>query len=371
MSCANTGRASSLNKISRASRRDHHVNITISEIAKLANVSKSSVSLVLNNKPGISDKTRAKVLAIIKKYRYRPNQIAQSLAGGETKSIGLIIKEIDNPYFARLMRGVYDACSRLGYTVLLGSSEHLPAKETEIIRTMVSKRVDGLIISPLQSEDLTFSSFGELLKDAFPLVVLGTLTNHATNIVDIDNLKAAHDAVSFLIGEGHTRIAHFAGPIHTGHGQRRLEGYRQALMDHRISIENGLIVSVEPYVQNGYKAGKEMFARNTHPPSAVFCYNDLVAIGLMNALQELGIDVPGRVSVMGFDDIDIDEYLRIPLTTVRMPAYEIGTSAANLLIEQLAGAPSLLARRITLEHCIVERRSVARRTGHLSAGTIT
>lgn len=339
------------------------MKITITEIARLANVSKSSVSLVLNDKPGVSLKTRKKVLGIMEKYDYHPNQIAQSLAGRETKSIGLIIKEIDNPYFARLMRGVYDACSGLGYSVLLGSSEHLPEKETEIIRTMVNKRVDGLIVSPLQNEDLDFSHLADLIRDGYPLVILGTVTSRSINIVDVDNMKAAYDAVAFLVRKGHRRIAHFAGPVNTGHGQRRLEGYRQALIEHHIPIDKSLIVPVEPYVPNGYRAGMELFAGGDNLPTAVFCYNDLVAIGLMNALQELGVDVPGRVSVMGFDNIAIDEYLRIPLTTVEMPAYEIGKSAANLLITQIGGDPSPRVERIIMPHRIVERGSVEKRSG--------
>jgi LacI family transcriptional regulator len=337
--------------------------MTISEIAKLANVSKSSVSLVINNKPGVSDDTRAKVRRIIEKYHYNPSQIAQSLAGGETKSIGLIIKEIDNPYFARLMRGVYDACSRLGYSVLLGSSEHLPAKETEIIRTMVSKRVDGLIISPLQGDGFDYSYLADLVKDRYPLVILGTVPNYPISSVDIDNRRAAYDAVSFLIRKGHKRIAHFAGPVHTGHGQRRLEGYQQALADQNILIENNLIIPVEPYVQNGYAAGKELFSAGALPATAVFCYNDLVATGLMKALKELGVSVPGSVSVMGFDNIEMDDYLSIPLTTVQMPAYEIGQSAAKLLVTQLGQDPAPLVERVILEHKIIERASVVERTG--------
>ncbi len=344
------------------------MKITISEIARLANVSKSSVSLVLNNKPGVSLKTRKKVLGIMEKYHYHPNQIAQSLAGRETKSIGLIIKEIDNPYFARLMRGVYDACLDLGYTVLLGSSQHLPEKETEVIRTMVNKRVDGLIISPLQNEGVEFSYLSDLLKEGHPLVILGTVPSRSISIVDIDNQKAAYDAVSFLIRKGHKRIAHFAGPVNTGHGQRRLDGYKQALVDHGIPIDQSLIIPVEPYVVNGYREGKAMFAMGDDLPTAVFCYNDLVAIGLMNALKEQGIAVPGRVSVMGFDNLEIDSYLRIPLTTVQMPAYEIGVAAAKLVIRQIGAESTPYIERKILEHKIVERESVAEKSDLVHAG---
>jgi LacI family transcriptional regulator len=345
------------------------MRMTISEIGKLANVSKSAVSLVLNNKQGVSAKTRSKVLAIIKKYRYNPSQIAQSLAARETKSVGLIIKEIDNPYFSRLMRGVYDSCSELGYSVLLGSSELSTLKETEIIKTLVSKRVDGLIISPLQSEESDFSYLVDLLKDNYPLVILGIVANYPTNAVDIDNIKAAYDAVSFLIRHGHTKIAHFAGPLHSGHGQRRLEGFKQALIDHHIPINKNYLIPVEPYIPNGYRAGKELFSRNSNLPTAVFCYNDLVAIGLISALTDLGMAVPDDVSVMGFDNIDFGGYVRVPLTTVQMPAYEIGESAARLLIKQINHSSSPLVERVILEHKIIERKSVSKITGQDSLGS--
>ncbi len=337
------------------------MRMTISEIAKLANVSKSAVSIVLNNKAGVSEETRSKVQAIIDKYNYSPNQIAQSLAARETKSIGLVIKEIDNPYFAKLMRGVYDACSQLGYSVLLGSSELSPEKETEIIKTLVSKRVDGLIISPLQNEEADFTYLADLLNDSYPLVMLGVVTNYSTNVVDIDNVKAAYDAVSYLIEQGHTRIGHFAGPARSGHGQKRLEGYKQALIDHNIPIDKNYIVPVEPYTPDGYLAGKELFSSRTEHPSAIFCYNDLVAIGLINALTELGIEVPEDVSVMGFDNIDFGEYVRIPLTTVQMPAYEIGKSAANLLVKQISSSASPLIEKVILDHRVIKRASVSKK----------
>lgn len=337
------------------------MRMTISDIAKLANVSKSAVSIVLNNKAGVSEKTRAKVLDIIKKYNYNPSHIAQSLVVKETKSIGLVIKEIDNPYFAKLMCGVYDVCSKRGYSVLLGSSELSEEKETEIIKTLVSKRVDGLIISPLQNQEADYTYLANLLYEGYPNVILGMVTNFLTNVVDIDNTKAAYDAVTYLINKGHTKIAHFAGPVHSGHGHRRLEGYRQALVDHNIPIVRDYIIPVEPYIPNGYLAGKKLFSKKNNLPTAVFCYNDLVAIGLINALIEIGISVPDKVSVMGFDNIDFGKYVRIPLTTIQMPAYEIGKSAANLLIKQINNSSHLI-EKVLLEHKLIERKSVKKKS---------
>ncbi len=333
------------------------MRITISDIAKLANVSKSAVSIVLNNKSGVSEATRKKVLGTIKKYNYYPNQIAQSLAARETKSIGLIIKEIDNPYFAKVMKGVYDACSKLGYSVLLGSSELSSEKESEIINALLTKRVDGLLISPLQSEDTDFTYLANLLNDDYPLVILGEIKNFSTNRVDIDNINAAYDAVSYLIKLGHKRIAHLAGPVHSGHGQKRMEGYKQALIDNSIPINKNYILSIDPYTANGYKAGIELFSNNDLLPTAVFCYNDLVAIGLINALLDLKIPVPDKVSVVGFDNIDFSEFIKIPLTTIQMPAYEIGKAAATMLVNQITNSHSTQTEKVILEHTLIERSS--------------
>ena len=339
------------------------MRMTISDIAKLSNVSKSAVSIVLNNKVGVSDKTRKKVLATIKKYNNNPNQIAQSLAAKETKSIGLVIKEIDNPYFSKVMKGVYDTCSELGYSALLASSELSTDRETEIITTLMSKRVDGLIISPLQIENTNFKHISSLINDQFPLVVLGKISNYLTNSVDIDNIKAAYDAVTKLIKLGHRKIAHFAGPAHSGHGQKRLEGYKNALIDNNIPIKNEYILPVEPYILNGYNVGKELFSKNNNSPTAVFCYNDLVAVGLINALVEIDIKVPETVSVVGFDNIDFGEYLRVPLTTVNMPAYEIGKSATKLLIKQISNSSTPLNKSLILKHKIIVRNSCSEFSG--------
>ena len=184
------------------------MRMTITDIAKLANVSKSAVSIVLNNKTGVSAETRSKILSVIKKYNYNPNYIAKSLAAKETKSIGLIVEEIDNPFFAKVIRGVYKTCAKLGYSVLLGSAELSLNRETEIVNILVSKRVDGLIIFPLQSEGADFTYLSYLISENYPLVILGMVTNYVTNVVDIDNTKAAYDAVTYLIKQGHTKIAH-------------------------------------------------------------------------------------------------------------------------------------------------------------------
>ena len=335
------------------------MHITIDDVARLAKVSKATVSAVLNNRPGISSKTREHVMHVVQKLNYRPNQVARSLSIRETNSIGLVIKEIDNPFFAKVMKGVFDTCSDHDYTVLLGSSELSPAKEKQSIDTLTSQRVDGLILSPLQGSDVDFSYLADLVRLHFPFVMLDRIANFSTNLVEIDNERAAYRAVSYLIELGHVNIVYFGGPTYSSHSHDRLQGYQNALIDHDIPVRRQLIFNVGSYINNGYQTGLEFFRKNGKLPTAVFCYNDLVAIGLINALLELGLDVPADVSVIGFDDIDFCSSVKIPLTTIRVPAFQIGATAAELLIRQINQRSEPLHEHISLDAPLIVRNSCA------------
>ena len=338
------------------------MKITIADVAKIATVSKATVSAVINNKPTVSMTTRDKVLKAIEKLNYHPSEIARSLSIQKTKCIGLVIKEIDNPYFAKVMKGVFDVCCQQGYTVLLGSSELSPYQEMQSIETLTHQWVDGLIISPLQGEDIDFKYLANLLQEKYPLVMLGTVKNYQTNLVDINNVTAAYQAVSYLIKFGHTEIAYFSGPSYSAHSMDRLEGYRQSLMDHHLPIRKNYIQQVGSYIADSYQVGKQFFSRIEYKPTAVFCYNDLVAIGLINALTDSGIQVPEQVSVIGFDNIEFCESARIPLTTVDVPTYEIGKRAAELLIKQISNPTEIFNEKVILTAKLVERNSCTRKS---------
>lgn len=333
------------------------MSITIGDVARMANVSKGTVSAVLNNKNTVSEATRKKVLKVIEKLNYRPNQVARSLSSRQTKSIGLVIKEIDNPYFAKVMKGVFDVCVKSGYTVLLGSSELDPEQERQSVETLRNQQVDGLIISPLHGDNTDFTYLAELLRFKYPLVMLEPVKNFTTNVVDVDNVQAAYSAIKCLIELGHTEIAYFAGPLYSAHSENRLEGFKQALMDHNIPIQKNFILQVGSNIEDGYKAGKNLFSNCESCPTAVFCYNDLVAVGLVDALIEMGFSIPDDISVIGFDDITFCESARIPLTTVHMPTYKIGEAAARLLINQISNREQVLNERIVLDAHLVKRES--------------
>ncbi len=308
------------------------MKVTITDIAKLANVSKSTVSAVLNDNPLISQATRDKVLKLIKKLDYKPNELARSLSTKKTQSIGIVVKGIDNPYFTKVLKGVYDVANDEGYSVLLGSSEFDFKNELQSIKVLKAKRVDGLIIAPLQTEGADYAYLFELIQEKYPFVLLDGVKNIHTNVVDFANEKTAYEAVSYLINLGHKEIAFFAGPIYSTHGRERLAGYQRALEEHGITRRDDLIIATGSKINDGYSSGKRLFTSADIHPTAVFCYNDLVAIGLMGALRDLGIAVPEQVSVFGFDDIEMDNYLNAPLSTVHVPIYELGKSAAEILI---------------------------------------
>jgi LacI family transcriptional regulator len=338
------------------------MSVTINDIAKLSNVSKATVSSVLNNRPGISDKTREKILNLIKKLNYRPNQLARSLSIKKTESIGLVIKEIDNPYFAKVMKGIYDACGRVEYTVLLGSSELSPEKEIRSIQMLINQQVEGLIISPLQSADVDFSYISDLIREGRPLVMLNTVKNFITNVVDVDNVDAARTAALYLIGMGHKHIAYFSGPNHSIHSEERMDGMRQALVDHGLLLRPEDILDAGSSIETGFQAGLKKFSEGSDQPTAVLCYNDLVAVGLVNALADLGRKMPEDVSVVGFDDIEFCEHMKVPLSSVHIPAYEIGRAAGELLIRQIRSPGMFRLEKITIETRLVQRASVARKT---------
>jgi len=325
------------------------MKVTITDIAKLANVSKATVSAVLNDNPLTSKTTRNKVLKIIKKLDYKPNELARSLSTKKTKSIGIVVKGIDNPYFTKVLKGVYDIANDEGYSVLLGSSEFDFTNELQSIKVLKAKHVDGLIIAPLQTEGADYTYLFELIHEKYPFVLLDGVENIHTNVVDFDNQKAAYEAVTYLIKLGHKKIAYFAGPIYSTHGRERLAGYQKALEEHGITIRDDLIIDTGSKINDGYKSGKRLFTRESINPTAVFCYNDMVAIGLAGALRDLGVSVPEQVSIFGFDDIEMDTYLNAPLSTVHVSIYELGRAAARLLIKQMKSKNKVLNEVITLD----------------------
>ncbi len=331
---------------------------TITDVARQAGVSKATVSAVINDSASVKGSTRDRVLSAIDVLNYRPSQITRTTAS-KTKSIGLLIKEIDNPYYAEVVLGARAHANEQGYTLLVASSEGEYEAERRAVELLQAKDVEGLIATPVLDEHADLSHFFELKRRNFPFVLLEEVLGVRASLVDVDNRDASRKAVEFLIRQGHTRIVHFAGPRYSMHSEERLDGVRHACSASHLIFHDDDAIEAGAHLADGYRAALTCFRKRTGTarPTAVTCYNDLVAIGVCRALNELGLRIPDDVSVIGFDDIPLLEYMPVPLTTVRMPKAEMGAVAAQMLIRHIESKTALPPQKVVLEAEIVARAS--------------
>lgn len=335
-------------------------NSTISDVAALAGVSKSTVSAVLNNKQ-MSERTRRVVLRAIDELNYRPNPSARrGFRPAAAKSITFIVKEVQNQYYAEILAGIQEVAGDQGYVISLSSSEGQYDLERRIAEQCMEREVDGLIITPILNDDVDLSHLFELKRHRVPFVLLEAVRGIRSNLVDVDNVKASCEAVRFLIDQGHSRIAHFAGPEYSAHSQERADGIRRAFSESHLRFDESIIVHAGATPEHGYRAGLEYFGvGRADRPTGVTCYNDLVALGLLRALAELGLCVPDQVSIIGFDDLELLSYFPLPLTTVHVPKYEMGKRAAEILIRQIESGAASTAEpeKVSLDAKLVVRES--------------
>ena len=334
-------------------------NVTIQDVASRAGVSIGTVSAVINRKSTVSRTTRLKVEEAIDDLNYRPSAAARRrLKPASEKSIGLVIKEVQNPYFADIIIGIQEAAKVHGYGILVGSSERTYDLEQQLVELLVAKDVEGLIINPLLDENSDLSHLFELKRRNIPLVLLESVRGIQASMVDVDNVAASKAAVMYLIERGHKRIVHFAGPRYSMHSDERIEGVRRAFSTQRLIFDDHDIVHAGARLEDGYQAGLDFFRDRTEDrPTAVTCYNDLLALGLMRALRELDLRVPEDVSVIGYDDIDMASYAATPLTTVRVPKREMGQQAAEILIRHIEALDAGHIEKVFLRAELIERRS--------------
>ena len=337
---------------------------TITDVARHASVSKATVSAVLNETGSVKDATRDRVRAAIELLNYRPSQASGRAAARKGKCIALVIKEHDNPYYAQVIDGVRAVTGDAGYTLLVVSSEGRHETERRAVELLRDKDVDGLIVTPVIDEHADFSHFFELKRRNCPFVLLEEIRGVPASLVDLDNVQASSEAVEYLIGLGHTRIVHFAGPTYSTHSQERIDGVRLAFSRSHLAFTDDGIIAAGAHLADGYRAGLAYFGDADRRgggarPTAVTCYNDLVAVGLCRALAELGLRVPEDVSVVGYDDIPLCEYLPVPLTTVRVPKVEMGETAARMLTRHIESKQAIPPQRVYLDGALVVRRTTS------------
>ena len=332
---------------------------TITDVAQRAGVSKATVSAVLNNSGPVRGATRERVLEVVERLNYRPSQQTARGTARRHHCIALLIKEQDNPYYAGVVAGVRAAAEPRGYSLLVLSSEGEGAAERRAVELVHQMDVDGLIATPVLGEHADLSHFFELKRRNFPFVLLEAIRGVPASLIDVDNVEASRMAVEHLIGLGHTRIVHFAGPTYSMHSQERIDGVRRACSASRLAFRDEDVVLAGAHLGDGHRAALAYFGAREpgERPTAITCYNDLVAIGVCRALRTLGLRVPDDVAVVGFDDLPLVEYLDVPLTTVRVPTADMGAGATDLLVRQIDAREPLPTQKVVLEATLVVRAS--------------
>ncbi len=325
------------------------------DVARLAGVSRSTVSFVLNNTPGIkiSEETRRRVLEAVKILDYKPNAIARSLAKQKTEAIAFFVLDIANPVFPNMARGIEDVARHNGYTLLLCNTDGKSLRELRYMNLMLERRVDGVIVGALSNEEVSRLA----RKKNMPLVILEHPRLPEHDVVYADNIQGSYEAVKYLIELGHTRIAHITINPESIIVRERIEGYKKALEDAKIPFDEDLLKIFYDQVNEETAINELLLLPN--PPTAIFAFSDFMAIQIMKILIKRGIRIPQDISIVGFDDTLAN--LTIPeLTTVSQPFYEMGVKAAEVLIERLKN-PDLLIQHIKLPTKLVIRDSTAPR----------
>jgi LacI family transcriptional regulator len=323
------------------------------QVAERAGVSVTTVSHVINETRPVSDELRERVLAVVAELGYQPNVLARSLRRGETHTIGAIIPDNANPFFAEVVRGVEDTSFEQGYSVILCNSDGDPDKELHYANVLVEKRVDGilLIAAGVGPEHILAWQ-----KQHIPLVLIDRdIPDVSVDVVLTHNARGGWLAARHLIELGHQRIGCIAGPSDMTPSDERLAGYLEALRESGLSADETLVLRGDFQCQSGYQAGHQILSKDD-PPTAIFACNDLMAMGAMRAALELGLRIPGDLSVMGFDDIPLASFINPPLTTIQQPKYEMGVLAASLLLERMQD-PDMPPHKRTLETHLVVRES--------------
>jgi LacI family transcriptional regulator len=313
---------------------------TIKDVAAVAGVSFTTVSHVVNNSRPVSADVRAKVEHAIRQLHYVPSAVARSLKARATATVGLVVPNSTNPYFAELARGIEDGCSRNGYCVFFCNSDDDPAKQRNYLRVLQEKRIDGLIIASAGDDAV----LAQTLADAHePMVIVDrNIEGLNADLVQIDHEKGAYLATRHLLELGHVRIGCITGPVETAVSAMRVHGFIRARAERGIEILPDAIVESDFSGAGGHRAAAQLF--DTIRPSAIFAGNDMMGIGALRAAAERRINVPHDCSIIGFDDIELGRFTYPSLTTVGQSVRALGDMAAQTLIERIAGTPSGHAR---------------------------
>ncbi|MEN3583857.1 LacI family DNA-binding transcriptional regulator [Streptomyces sp. ZYX-F-203] len=323
----------------------------IKDVASRAGVSVATVSRVLNGHPSVSAAARGRVSAAVEALGYRPNAVARSLRTDQTRTLGLIIGDVMNPYFTELARSVEAEARALGYSVVIGNADERPDLQDHHVTTLLDRRIDGLLVSPTDGGSPRMS---EAVRNGTPMVFVDRwLPGVDVPVVRADGRAAVRDLVAHLCRLGHRRLAIIAGPAATTTGRERVDAFREALAEHGLALPDHHVGQGDFQAESGRRV-TEGFLDLPDPPDAVFAADNLMALGALDAVRARGLRVPEDLALVAFDDIPWFTHTDPPVTAVAQPTADLGRAAVRALVERIEGRPG---RSVTLSARLVVRRS--------------
>jgi DNA-binding LacI/PurR family transcriptional regulator len=332
--------------------------ITIKDIARLAYVSHTTVSRALNDKSRIRKETKERILSIARELNYQPNFIARSLVMRRTKTLGLVITTIVNPFYMDLAHGIERTAIGLGYNIILCCTHSDSLIEKQYIDMLRSKGVDGIIFTSAHMDD---ENIVRLAEEGFPIILVNRRTYHPivkerVDYVGVDNMWGGLLAVEHLIKLGHQRIGMIGGSLESSVGFERLEGGKKALKIFGLQEKDVYFLEGNFLKESGYRGGKR-FLKMAEPPTAIFATNDYMALGTYEAILEEGFKVPEEIAIVGFNDIEFAAMKGIELTTIGQKKYEMGAHAVKTLVERIEGRKVGPSEETILEPELIIRRT--------------
>lgn len=332
---------------------------TIADVAKVAGVSKSTVSRVLSGRDEyMKQETRARVEQAIAGLGYRPSSVARSLVSRLTYSVGLLVSDVGNPFYPEVIHGVEAVAFAHGYDMFLCNTNYDLERGMKFVRSLIDKQVDGVLI---MSSTMSDAWVLELSENNVPVVVIDWqmkgVTDGAIGTLNVDYQPGIREMVDHLVGLGHRQIAHVSGPLRLRTAQLRRDAFFDALVANDLNPQNALLIEGDFRIEGGRQALAQLLAQEA-PPTAIFAANDLMAMGIVRSARTHNLSVPGDLSVVGLDDIWLVRDMDPPLTTVALPRYELGSEAMKMLINLLQAASEENSKPVKkIETHLVKRQS--------------
>ncbi|MED2974585.1 LacI family DNA-binding transcriptional regulator [Fictibacillus sp. B-59209] len=326
----------------------------IQDVARRANVSIATVSRVINNQGGVRKVTEEKILKAIQELGYIRNAAARTMKSKDTKTIGVIVPDISNPFFPLVMAGIEQKAREKGYFAILSSTNESPVVEEEILRNFIERGVDGVIITTANENG---DHLKQLHEQGIPMVAVDrSIQSYDVDTVLVDNVKGSYQAVQHMILQGHEKIAIICGPQNTTPGRERFIGYKKALKDYNLKLDERYIFQGDFGERSGYQAAHEFYSQNDRP-TAIFSSNNLMTTGCVKAIGDLDWKLGEEISFFGFDDVDIATFLNPKLSVVSRPMNAVGEIAFQLLHERIHFKGEMPKREYNLSPELIIRDS--------------